>query len=85
MIWLPRFLTSSPLLVLIALRISKVYVPIKHVNLAMSTNAIMSCDWPSAKALVEDIHAEELNVTNVVAKCVNVCDLTLESKRSVRI
>lgn len=44
-----------------------------------------SCDWLSAQALVGDIQDKKLNVTNVVAQCINVCDIAFRSKRSVSV
>lgn len=51
----------------------------------MSTNSSISCDWPSAGALVAEIQSDKLNVTDIVNQCPDICQSVFESNNPVSV
>ena len=41
-----------------------------------------SCTWPNAASFVDSIKADTLNISEIVAKCPNVCPLVFGSGKA---
>jgi len=49
----------------------------------MDANSTISCNWLSATDVVRDIQAFELNVTDIVTQCADICQIVFQSNSLV--
>ena len=57
----------------------EVTYPLSSNSTLATTSPLLSCNWASAAQLVGQIQADNLDVTEVVAQCENVCQVAFNS------
>jgi hypothetical protein len=53
-------------------------------ELQLAANSSISCNWTTPQDLVTAVQAHNLSVPNIVAECVDVCDLVFGNGNPVR-